>query len=294
MPHRTARRLLPFACLLVFAGAASATPKKGVPQLIFPVVGDTQYIDDFGAPRAGGAHEGNDLMAEKKSPAVAVEAGKVKFWTTSAAAGCMLYLYGDSGTTYLYIHLNNDLTMKNDNQGKCVAGTAFAKGLKNGQRVEVGQHIAYVGDSGDADGIQPHLHFERHPGGGAAANPFHWLNTVPRLLFSSPLGQPVSLSMRGTVLQTAAPETLRLKLDTVRPWPVGPRVTQKGRAVTVTVPATATFENSRGYMTTTDLSRLEKGRSVVVWTQSTTSTVLTQLGRNLVAERIQLLAPPKA
>jgi hypothetical protein len=71
-------------------------------------------------------------------------------------------------------------------------------------------------------------------------------------------------------------------------------VTQKGRAVTVTVPATATFENSRGYMTTTDLSRLEKGRSVVVWTQSTTSTVLTQLGRNLVAERIQLLAPPKA
>ena len=34
----------------------------------------------------------------------------------------MLYLYGDSGTTYLYIHLNNDLTMKNDNRGSCVAG----------------------------------------------------------------------------------------------------------------------------------------------------------------------------
>ena len=47
---------------------------------------------------------------------VAVEDGKIKFWTTSARAGCMLYLYGASGTTYLYIHLNNDVTMANDNQ----------------------------------------------------------------------------------------------------------------------------------------------------------------------------------
>ena len=45
-----------------------------------------------------------------RTPAIAVEAGKVKYWTTSARAGCMLYLYGESGTTYLYIHLNNDLT----------------------------------------------------------------------------------------------------------------------------------------------------------------------------------------
>ena len=31
----------------------------------------------------------------------------------------MLYLYGRSGTTYLYIHLNNDLTAQNDNKGGC-------------------------------------------------------------------------------------------------------------------------------------------------------------------------------
>ena len=95
-----------------------------MPTLIFPVGGATTYIDDFGQPRAGGAHQGNDLMAAKKTPVVAVEAGKVKFWTTSANAGCMLYLYGASGTTYLYIHLNNDLTMKNDNRGKCVPGVS--------------------------------------------------------------------------------------------------------------------------------------------------------------------------
>ena len=71
------------------------------------------------------------MMAPKRALALAAEPGKVKFWTHSATAGCMLYLYGASGTTYYYIHLNNDLTGRNDNRGKCVDGTAYAKGLPN-------------------------------------------------------------------------------------------------------------------------------------------------------------------
>ena len=50
----------------------------------------------------------------------------------------MLYLYGLSGRTFEYLHLNNDLTNKNDNTGRCVAGTAYATGLKNGQKVQGG------------------------------------------------------------------------------------------------------------------------------------------------------------
>ena len=140
-------------------------------------------------------------MAAKKSPAVAAEAGKVKYWTTSRSAGCMLYLYGESGTTYLYIHLNNDVTMKNDNRGKCVRGTAYT--VKNGAKVAAGQQIGYVGDSGDANGGASHLHFEVHPGGGKAVSPYPYLQKAYKLLFTAKAGSPFALTLTGTVVSAA-------------------------------------------------------------------------------------------
>ena len=229
-------------------------------------------------------------MSVRRAPALAVEGGRVEF--NSGGWGCMLYLLGDSGTKYLYVHLNNDLTMKNDNRGKCVGGVAFAKGLKSGQRVELGQHIGYVGDSGDADGIQPHLHFERHPGGGAATNPFRWLNRLPRLLYAAPAGAQVSLALRASVVSTVLPDKLRIRVLTARPYPNGARVDHNGRGATVSVPATAIFEMQDGYMGLPDLSLLKRGDPVVVWTQPAVSTMNLQLGRSLVAERVQLLPPP--
>jgi murein DD-endopeptidase MepM/ murein hydrolase activator NlpD len=183
--HRlTARSLLialAAAAVLVAPATAGSAARGAVPTLIFPIVGKVQYSDDFGDPRGQGSHEGNDILADRKAPVVAVEAGKVVFWTTSASAGCMLYLYGKSGTTYLYIHLNNDLTMKNDNRGKCVAGTSYAPGLADGQEVKAGELIGFVGDSGDANGIHPHLHFEVHPGGGKAVSPYRFLKAATPL-----------------------------------------------------------------------------------------------------------------
>ena len=90
-------------------------------RIVFPVLGTVEFTNDFGAPRPQGRHEGNDILAPRHALALAAEAGKVRFYTGSARAGCMLYLDGDSGTTYLYIHLNNDLTEGNDNRGRCVA-----------------------------------------------------------------------------------------------------------------------------------------------------------------------------
>ena len=170
------RRLIPVLVVaLALACAGTSAAKSGVPPLLFPVVGPVTYTNDFGQARPGGRHQGNDLLGTKRAPVVAVEEGTIEFWTTSASAGCMLYLYGVSGTMYEYIHLNNDVTMRNDNRGKCVAGTAYAPGLKNGAKVTAGQMIGYVGDSGDANGLHAHLHFEVHPDGAKAVSPYPYL-----------------------------------------------------------------------------------------------------------------------
>jgi hypothetical protein len=110
----------------VSAGSAQAAPilSTGAPErILFPIVGPAQWSDDFGAPRAQGGHEGNDVLSDWRAPVVAVEAGRVQIHNGSERAGCMLYLHGKSGTTYLYIHLNNDLTPKNDGRkGRLQAG----------------------------------------------------------------------------------------------------------------------------------------------------------------------------
>jgi hypothetical protein len=270
-PVRTTARglLLTVIALLLGAGAAAAAPSAEVPRLVFPILGEATWTDDFGDPRGQGGHEGNDIMAPRRALVLAAEAGRVEFHTTSARAGCMLYLNGKSGTQYLYIHLNNDLTDSNDNQGKCVAGVAYAKGLKNGAKVRAGEVIAYNGDSGDADGINPHLHFEVHPNGGGAVSPHRHLKKARRLLFSAEAGTTFTLALSGKVAN-AAGEDLQVSVDHVRQWPGGRKVKQTGQKVPVTVPETASIEGLEAAAADVSaypaLTLLTKGLPVTVWT----------------------------
>ena len=289
--HRTTARGVLLLFVLGLAGAAqAAVPKKGtVPTLIFPVAGPTTYIDDFGQPRPGGPHQGNDLVAAKKTPVVAVEAGKVKFWTTSTSAGCMLYLYGDSGTTYDYIHLNNDLTMGNDNRGKCVPGVSYARGLKDGAKVTAGQLLGYVGDSGDANGIHAHLHFEVHPGGGAAVSPFPYLQSAQHLLFFAKLGTPFTLALTGTVV-TASDTSLRLQLATLQAFPMNLKLKGLTQQLTLALPATAIIQHKPPATPGSRLLTAYEGEAVVVWTQPALATTKAMLGADgaLSAALVQL------
>jgi hypothetical protein len=112
----------------------------------------------------------------------------------------MLYLNGRSGTQYVYIHLNNDLTNKSEDSGGCKRGVAYAPGLYTGDRVRRGEFIGFVGDSGDAENGGDHLHFEIRPGGGGAINPYRHLLSAQRLLFPRPAAMTeVWLHLRGTV-----------------------------------------------------------------------------------------------
>ncbi len=275
--------------LLLSAGAAAAASVAQVPTLVFPVLGDATYTNDFGEPRGQGRHEGNDLMAPKRALALAAEAGTVKLWTTSSRAGCMLYLEGESGTEYLYVHLNNDLTLENDNQGSCVPGVAYAKGLKSGAKVLAGEPIGFVGDSGDANGVSPHLHFEVHPNGGGAVSPYPYLRKAKRLLFAARPGTTFTLALTGTVV-TAAGEDLQLSLDQVRSWPGGRKVKQSGQKVGVAVPETASLEgiDSPTGLAFSALELLTKGLPITVWTEPAKVTLAAQAGAKgaLAASRV--------
>jgi hypothetical protein len=252
--HRTTARGILFLILVATAAAASAsafahepvepTPKArgagargAADAIVFPVVGKVLYTDDFGDPRGQGAHEGNDIVAPRRAIVVAAEDGEVEFHTTSWRAGCMLYLHGASGTTYLYVHLNNDLGAGNDNRGKCVPGVAYARGLKSGAAVTAGQPIAFNGNSGDADGIHPHLHFEVHPKDGAAVNPYPYLQKARRLLFAAKAGSTFTLAVTGTIVSVAEGR-IDLKVDRVRNWPNGRKIAHAGQLVSIAVPQT--------------------------------------------------------
>jgi Peptidase family M23 len=297
--HRTTARgtlLLTLAALLTLvSGAAAARSGKPPTKIVFPVLGPVTYVDDFGDPRSGGPHQGIDMMAPKGALALAAEPGKIEFWKTSASAGCMLYLRGASGTTYIYIHLNNDLTKRNDNRGKCVAGTAYAQGLKNGAKVAAGQVVGYVGDSGDADGAHPHLHFELHPGGGKAVDPYAWLQRGQHLLFAAPRGMPFTLELRGTVAAVSE-DALQLKAGSVSAWPMRQRQSKLARKLLVAVPATATVQavarpGAPGIPAKLMSARV--GQQVDLWTAVAPTTLKAQRGDDLAlsASLVSLVAP---
>jgi Peptidase family M23 len=288
-PRTTARSLFLLLLLLgIVAGTAAASARKP-PRLIFPVLGRASFIDDFGDPRATGRHQGIDIMAPRKALALAAEAGKVKFWSGS---GCMLYLYGASGTKYMYVHLNNDLTRGNDNRGKCVPGTAYARDLKDGAKVTAGQPIGFVGDSGDADGIHPHLHFEVHPGGGAAVNPYSYLRAAQRLLFAAPAGSPFTLELTATV--TAVNDaSLQVKVSALNAWPMRQFQRKISRVLTLRV-SDLTVVQSAARARTMQLSQARKGQPAVIWTAPEVTTLRAQRGDALAITAALVLLKTKS
>ncbi len=119
--------------------------------IVCPVRGGVSFIDSWGYPRHQGPHQGVDLMAAAGTPNVAVTNGTVSF-RSGATSGLGAFLNGDDGNTYHYFHLS-----------------AFEGG---GRRVSKGEVIGYVGKTGDAQYTATHTHFEIHPGGGPAVNPY--------------------------------------------------------------------------------------------------------------------------
>lgn len=130
---------------------------------VFPVQGVHSYIDDFRAPRATGPHRATDIIAAPGTPLVAVRGGVIDSLSRAdtGLGGVRLWLRDDEGTRYYYAHLSR-----------------IAPGLVVGSRVAGGQRVGAVGRTGNARGGVHHLHFEIHPGGGRAVNPYRQLRAV--------------------------------------------------------------------------------------------------------------------
>ncbi|MFN2525282.1 MAG: murein hydrolase activator EnvC [Actinomycetota bacterium] len=131
--------------------AAVAPVLQSTRGMYCPVAGPHSFIDSWGAPRSGHTHQGVDIMAAYGTPVVAVTSGTITYAAYDGSGGNMIFLSGDDGNAYWYMHNQENLV--------------------TGGRVSAGQQIATVGDTGNAAGT-PHLHWEYHPGGGAAVNPY--------------------------------------------------------------------------------------------------------------------------
>jgi murein DD-endopeptidase MepM/ murein hydrolase activator NlpD len=148
---------------------SSATPAPGKPRakkppsytkrlmstrFVYPVGGRSRIGGPFGAFRASGFHQGNDLFAGFGTPVVAVADGTVENVGSLKISGNRPWVYADTGDQFFYAHLS-----------------AFSPDAVDHRHVRAGTVLGYIGNTGDAEPTPPHLHFEIHPDGGKAVDP---------------------------------------------------------------------------------------------------------------------------
>jgi murein DD-endopeptidase MepM/ murein hydrolase activator NlpD len=139
---------------------AAGLPEAEAVRLVygrFPVLGPTRWVDDWYFPRWTGAtfrhHLGLDMFAAYGTPVAAPVDGVVRI-ATNALGGLTIRVVEPDGTFWYLAHLSG-----------------IAQGINDGSVVTVGQVVGFVGDSGNARGGAPHLHFALHPQGGGPVPP---------------------------------------------------------------------------------------------------------------------------
>ena len=149
-----------FASFLFSNQLVHAKHDSFLENMVFPVKHVmSHFYNDWGEIRGNGnrVHEGIDIRAPKGAPVVAIADGKVNTISYSDSSGYYIAIDHENGWLSLYVHLNDDVE-GNDNLGG--RETAFAKNIYLGAEVIAGQIIGYLGDSGNAEGTVPHVHFE--------------------------------------------------------------------------------------------------------------------------------------
>jgi murein DD-endopeptidase MepM/ murein hydrolase activator NlpD len=203
--------------------STSVVPKGPVTIRQFPVQGLCWFTDTWGAPRSGGRrHQGVDIIAKSGKAVYAVDDGtltKQYVDTPGSLSGNGWRLTRADGTYFFYAHFS-----------------AFAPGLKVGSAVKAGQIIGYVGMTGNAGA--PHLHFEVHPGGGAAVNPTSMVKVLDGCQTTTVPAQPNAVTSTTTTVKPAVTTTtVKPVVTTTTVKPAVTTTTVKPAVTTTTVPA---------------------------------------------------------
>lgn len=110
-----------------------------------------RIADTFGAPRgADRRHEGVDIFAPRGTDVLSATHGIVSAVREGGLGGRQVWVIGPAGERHYYAHLDD-----------------FAPGLAAGDVVHPGAQLGVVGDTGNARGTPPHLHYGVYGADGA-------------------------------------------------------------------------------------------------------------------------------
>jgi len=174
-------------------GGRFAVSIRVAPSLAFPVSGrqESDVGSKFGVERDGGArqHHGIDIFAPRGTPVIAASAGVVRRVEETPRGGLVVWLTDDRQNRLYYAHLQSQ------------AVTA-------GQRVEVGDTLGTVGNTGNAITTPPHLHFGIYRRGDGPVDPWWFVHqprgSSPRLAVDTTrFGDWVRTIAQGTTLRGA-------------------------------------------------------------------------------------------
>jgi len=129
-----------------------------------PVAGVVRrnLVDTWGGARSGGRrHEGIDIFAPRGTAVIAATEGIVASIGENRLGGRSVWVYGPGRQRHYYAHLDR-----------------YEETLSAGDRVAAGDVLGYVGNSGNAQGTPPHLHYGIYTMSGAI-NPYPLLKALP-------------------------------------------------------------------------------------------------------------------
>ena len=202
-PHGGTGPLLP--------GPTNLQPKLTADRYVFPVYGPVSFSNTFGSFRGdvpGNWHHGDDIFAPLGAPVLACADATVFSVGWQEIGGNRFWLRDSEGNEFYYAHLS-----------------AFSPLAKNGEQVNAGDVLGFVGNTGDAAGTPTHLHFEVHPasllfmGYDGAVNPTPYLTAwqhlqdvsfqgvagwVPAAAVSDPAPKPAAILLQVSDISEAS------------------------------------------------------------------------------------------